>query len=74
MRGMAVAKLPQVKKGSWESLLLDLGGEKLLRFNLGDPARCASEAEMRALEKGDAAAFARALAKSGDKEKPAKKF
>ena len=74
VRGMAVAKLPQVKKGSWESLLLDLGGEKLLRFNLGDPARCASEAEIRALEKGDAAAFARALAKSGEKEKPAKKF
>ncbi|WP_122821000.1 depupylase/deamidase Dop [Varibaculum vaginae] len=74
LRGRAVAKLPQVKKASWESLLLDLGGEKLLRFNLGDPARLASDAEIRALENGDAAAFARALAESGNKEKAAKKF
>ena len=72
VRGMAVAKLPEVKKGSWQSLLLDLGGEQLLRFSLGDPARPASAAEARALENGDAAAFARAL--SGEKEKPAEKF
>lgn len=72
VRGMAVANLPEVKKGSWESLLLDLGGEQLLRFSLGDPARPASPAEARALENGDAAAFARAL--SGEKEKPAEKF
>lgn len=72
IRGMAVANLPEVKKGSWESLLLDLGGEQLLRFSLGDPARPASPAEARALENGDAAAFARAL--SGEKEKPAEKF
>ena len=72
VRGMAVAKLPEVKKGSWESLLLDLGGEQLLRFSLGDPARPASPAEARALENGDAAAFVRAL--SGEKEKPAEKF
>ena len=72
VRGMAVANLPEVKKGSWESLLLDLGGEQLLRFSLGDPARPASPAEARALENGDAAAFVRAL--SGEKEKPAEKF
>ena len=72
VRGMAVANLPEVKKGSWESLLLDLGGEQLLRFSLGDPARPAFAAEARALENGDAAAFARAL--SGEKEKPAEKF
>ena len=71
-RGRAVANLPEVKKGSWESLLLDLGGEQLLRFSLGDPARPASPAEARALENGDAAAFVRAL--SGEKEKPAEKF
>ena len=72
VRGMAVANLPEVKKGSWESLLLDLGGEQLLRFSLGDPARPASPAEARALENGDAVAFARAF--SGEKEKPAEKF
>ena len=74
VRGMAVAKLPEVKKGSWESLLLDLGGEQLLRLNLGDPARAASNAEALALENGDAEAFARALAGDEEKEKPAKKF
>lgn len=72
VRGMAVAKLPEVKKGSWQSLLLDLGGEQLLRFSLGNPARPASAAEVRALENGDAAAFVRALC--GEKEKPAEKF
>ncbi len=72
VRGMAVANLPEVKKGSWQSLLLDLGGEQLLRFSLGDPARPASAAEARALENGDATAFARAL--GGEKEKPAEKF
>ena len=72
VRGMAVAKLPQVKKGSWQSLLLDLGGEQLLRFSLGDPDCAASPAEMRSLENGDAVAFARAL--SAKKEKPIEKF
>lgn len=57
MRGMAVAKLPQVKKGSWQSLLLDLGGEHLLRFPLGDPDREATQEEIAALCNADALAF-----------------
>ena len=72
VRGMAVANLPEVKKGSWESLLLDLGGEQLLRLRLGDPNREVTAAEMRALEAGDAAAFARAL--TGGQENLAEKF
>lgn len=57
VRGMAVAKLPQVKKGSWQSLLLDLGGEHLLRFPLGDPDREASQEQREALRRADALAF-----------------